>query len=190
MDYIAGGVTNVEMALLEVIKEKSETTGYEIGQIIEKRGYRDWANIGKTSIYTGISKLKNKGFITVITLKKKEGKGPLPNIISLTKLGEKVLYEEIKNALLSQKNLPLYYLGIAGIRLLKKDVALQILKQREIINKKIIVEIGNIFERKGGERLPLEAKALFEHPILLIKSDNQFLINFINKLRGEMDGEN
>ncbi len=171
-------ITNVEMALLEIIKEKNETSGYEVRKIIEERGYREWANIGKTSIYTGIKKLEKKGLITVKTIKKKEGKGPLPNKINLTKLGEKVLVEEIKKALLSQKNLPLYYLGIAGIGLIKKDIALELLKQREIINQKIIEEINKTFKKQGGDRLPLEAKALFEHPILLLRADTDFIREF------------
>lgn len=182
MNYIDSKITNVEMALLEIIKEKSKTSGYEVRKIIEERGYKEWANIGKTSIYIGIKKLKKKGFITIKTMKKKEGKGPLPNKINLTKLGEKVLVEEIKKALLSQKNLPLYYLGIAGIGLIKKDIALELLKRREIINQKIIEEIKRIFKKQGGDRLSLEAKALFEHPILLIRADTDFIKKFSKRM--------
>ncbi len=178
-------LTNVEMALLEIIKEKNETSGYEIGQVLEERGYREWANIGKTSIYAGIKKLEKKGLISIKAMKKKEGKGPLPKKINLTKSGEKILNEEIKKALLSQKNLPLYYLGIAGIGLIKKEVALEILKQREIVNQKIIEDITRIFKEKGGERLPLEAKALFEHPILQIQADIKFIKKFTKKMAVE-----
>lgn len=188
MNYMDGRIANVEVALLEIIKEKNETSGYEVRRIIEERGYKEWANIGKTSIYVGIKKLEKKGLITVNSLQKKKGKGPLPNKINLTKLGEKVVVEEIKKALLSQKNLPLYYLGIAGIRLINKDSALEILKRREISNLKIIEKINEIFKGKGGDSLPLEAKALFEHPISLIKSDNQFLMKFIKELKDEKNG--
>ena len=131
MDYYYIKITNVEMALLEIVKEKNGVSGYEIRKIIEERGYREWANIGKTSIYIGIKKLKKKGLITIKTMNKKEGKGPPPNKIKLTKLGEKVLVEQIGRALLSQKNLSLYYLGIAGIGLIKKDTVLELLKQRK-----------------------------------------------------------
>lgn len=179
---MASRISNVELALLEIIKEKNETSGYEIGQIIEERGYREWANIGKTSIYVGIKKLEKKGFIAIKLVKRKEGKGPLPNIINLTNSGEKVLVEEIKRALLSQKSLSLYYLGIAGIGLIKKSTALEILKRREIINQKIIDEIKTIFKEKGGDSLPLEAKALFEHPILQIQADTDFIKNFRKRM--------
>ncbi len=188
MDYIDIKLTNVEIALLEIIKERSETTGYEIGQIIEERGYREWANIGKTSIYTGIKKLEGKNYISIKQLKKKAGKGPVPNNIRLTKTGESILDEEIKKALLSQKNLPLYYLGIAGMSLIKKSVVIEILRQREIIDQKTIEEISNIFKKKGGDQLPLEAKALFEHPILVLKSDIHFLKNFIKELERKNHG--
>lgn len=186
MNYKDNKINNVELTLLEIIREKSNTSGYEIRKIIEERGHKEWANIGKTSIYIGIKKLKGKGLITLKTAKKKEGKGPLPNEINLTKVGEKVLIDEIKKALLAQKNLPLYYLGIAGIRLIKKDIALELLKRREIINQKIIEEINEIFKKQGGRELPLEARALFEHPILLIQAD----IDFIKKFRKRIVMEN
>lgn len=182
MNYKDYKINNVELTLLEIIREKSNTSGYEIRKIIEERGYREWANIGKTSIYVGIKKLKEKGLITLKTIKKKEGKGPLPNKINLTKSGEKVLVEEIKKALLSQKNLSLYYLGIAGIGLIKKDIALELLKRREMINQKIIEEINRIFKKQGGNRLPLEAKALFEHPILMIQADTDFIKKFSKRM--------
>ena len=188
MHYITNRLTNVEIALLEIIKENNGTTGYEIGQIIEERGYKEWANIGKTSTYAGIKKLEQKGFVTAKPMKSKKGKGPLPNKINLTKSGEKVLAEEIRNALLSQKNLPLYYLGIAGIRSLERNIALETLRQREVINRKIIDEINMIFRKKGGDNLPLEAKALFEHPMALIKSDSRFLAKFIKQLESETNG--
>ena len=92
------------------------------------------------------------------------------------------MIEEIKKALLSQKNLSLYYLGIAGIGLIKKDIALELLKRREMINQKVIEEIKGIFKKQGGSGLPLEAKALFEHPILLVQAD----IDFIKKFRKRM----
>ncbi len=183
MNYIDIKVSNVELALLEIIKEKNETTGYEIKKILKERGYQNWANIGKTSIYIGIKKLKNKGLVKIKTIKKKEGKGPLPNKISLTKKGEKILLEEIKKALLSQKNLPLYYLGIAGIRLIKKETALKFLEQRKNINYKTIERLKKLFKKQGGENMPLEAQGLFEHPILLIQSDIKFIERFSKKLQ-------
>jgi DNA-binding PadR family transcriptional regulator len=188
MNYIDFNLTNVEIALLEIIREKYETTGYEIRQIIEERGYQEWANIGKTSIYAGIKKLEGKNLIKIKQLKKKTGKGPIPNNISLTKSGEFIIAEEIKKALLSQKNLPLYYLGIAGLSLINKSIALETLRQREVMDHKIIEEISQIFNKKGGDRLPLEAKALFEHPVSVIKSDISFLKNFIKELERRNHG--
>jgi DNA-binding PadR family transcriptional regulator len=189
MDYSGNKLTNVEIALLEIIKERSETTGYEIGQIIEERGYREWANIGKTSIYAGIKKLEGKKLISVQRIKKKAGKGPIPNNIRLTKSGESTLNEEIKQALLSQKNLSLYYLGIAGISLIKREIALETLHQREISDQNIIEEITRIFQAKGGDVMPPEAQALFEHPLLILKSDIHFLKNFITKLERKANGK-
>jgi DNA-binding PadR family transcriptional regulator len=53
-------LTNVEIALLQLIREKKLVSGYEIDALIEERGYRNWAGIGKTSIYNTLKKLKKK----------------------------------------------------------------------------------------------------------------------------------
>lgn len=74
MNYKDCKINNVELTLLEIIREKSNTSGYEIRKIIEERGYREWANIGKTSIYVGIKKLKEKSLITLKTIEKKKVK--------------------------------------------------------------------------------------------------------------------
>ena len=179
----SNNLSNVEIILLELIKEKNEISGYEIKKQIEDRGYVSWANIGKTSIYSGIRKLDAKKLITLKTVKKKSGKGPLPQHIKLTKSGEKALSCEIKRALLSQRDFPLYYIGIAGIHLLERELILDILEERKEMSFENIIRINKIFEEKGGEHLPIQAKALFEHPILLMKTDIKFIDNLIKTLK-------
>lgn len=51
-----------------------------------------------------------------------------------------------------------------------------------MINQKIIEEINRIFKKQGGNRLPLEAKALFEHPILMIQADTDFIKKFSKRM--------
>lgn len=47
-------ITNVEFMLLQIICERKEASGYEINQLIKERGYREWVDMGTTSIYVGL----------------------------------------------------------------------------------------------------------------------------------------
>lgn len=72
-------ISNVEFMLLQMIEECSQASGYDIKKLVERRGYREWANIGMTSIYGGLKKLRDKGWIIPEEFSGKSGKGPMPN---------------------------------------------------------------------------------------------------------------
>ncbi|MDZ4159188.1 MAG: helix-turn-helix transcriptional regulator, partial [Anaerolineaceae bacterium] len=55
-------MTNAELAILSLLVERA-LHGYEIERIIQERGIRDWTEIGFSSIYYLLKKLKNKGLI-------------------------------------------------------------------------------------------------------------------------------
>ena len=73
-------LTNVEMVLLQIIAEKEGISGYGINQIVKERGYREWADIGMTSIYVGLKKLEDKKLVKFKIHTGKIGKGPVPKI--------------------------------------------------------------------------------------------------------------
>ena len=50
-------MTNAELAILSLIGE-SPRHGYEIEQVIEARGMREWTEIGFSSIYYLLKKLE------------------------------------------------------------------------------------------------------------------------------------
>ena len=55
-------MTNAELAILSLIAEQPRH-GYDIEQIIEARGMRDWTEIGFSSIYYLLNKLEKAGLI-------------------------------------------------------------------------------------------------------------------------------
>jgi DNA-binding PadR family transcriptional regulator len=55
-------MTNAELAVLSLIAEQPRH-GYDIEQIIEARGMRDWTEIGFSSIYYLLNKLEEAGMI-------------------------------------------------------------------------------------------------------------------------------
>ena len=85
MDYKRGqALAGAEFALLQIIEEKQPVSGYEINKLIEDRGYRQWTDIGTTSIYVGLEKLSRKGLTSVYLDTGKKGKGPAPKKYRLT----------------------------------------------------------------------------------------------------------
>ena len=52
-------MTNAELAILSLIGEKPRH-GYDIEQVIEVRGMRDWTEIGFSSIYYILRKLEER----------------------------------------------------------------------------------------------------------------------------------
>jgi DNA-binding PadR family transcriptional regulator len=109
-------VTNVEMVLLQIIAEKEGISGYGINQIVKERGYREWADIGMTSIYVGLKKLEDKKLVKSKINTSKTGKGPMPKIFYLTEKGKEVLSAEVLLILSgSRERERIFDLGVAGI---------------------------------------------------------------------------
>jgi DNA-binding PadR family transcriptional regulator len=177
-------LSNVELVLLEIIAEFETISGYEVGKLIEARGYRNWADIGTTSIYIGLNKLLSKSLAESELDTKKSGKGPLPKKFSLTTQGVQALRDNIIDALANSRERDRRFdLGIAGLSFVKPDEAASALE----IRKNRLREIAETLEQKrfadGGESLPLHAKYLFDHTLHFIKSECEFINHFMNAIR-------
>ena len=78
-------VTNAELAVLSLLAEKP-MHGYQIEQTIASRGMREWTEIGFSSIYYILEKLRSRGCVES-HLEPAEGKGPSRQVFSLTPSG-------------------------------------------------------------------------------------------------------
>ena len=78
-------MTNAELAVLSLVAEKPRH-GYEIEQVIEERGMRDWTEVGFSSIYYLLTKLESEGLISG-RVQPAEGKGPARKVYHLTEAG-------------------------------------------------------------------------------------------------------
>ena len=56
-------MTNKELAILGLVAE-GPGYGYQIEQVIEERGMRNWTEIGFSSIYYILNKLEKEGWLT------------------------------------------------------------------------------------------------------------------------------
>ncbi|MCP4218020.1 MAG: PadR family transcriptional regulator [bacterium] len=169
-------LTNVEFSLAELIAESGEISGYDINKLIEERGYRQWADIGTTSVYLGLEKLKKKKLVRSFLDTRKKGKGPPPRKYALNESGHEVLKENVLEALSNRRERDRRFdLGIAGLPFVRAREASGALKKRRIMLTETAEKIKEKFQKDGGENLPLHVRALFNHPLFLIRHELEFL---------------
>lgn len=85
-------MTNAEMAILTLLGE-APRHGYEMEQIIEQRGMREWTEIGFSSIYYVLNRLETQGLIESVR-SSSAGQGPGKKVFSLTEKGRVTLREQ------------------------------------------------------------------------------------------------
>jgi DNA-binding PadR family transcriptional regulator len=176
-------LTNVEFIILQITYEREEVSGYEIDQWIKERGYREWADIGTTSIYIGLAKLGKKRLVSSYLDTAKYGRSPLPRKFSITDAGKKVLKQEILAALSSTRERDYRFdLAVAAIPAVATEEVVAALEERKIFLREVAERGNRLFEKQGGPALPLNLQALFKHPLLYIQSEIAFVDSLIQEL--------
>jgi DNA-binding PadR family transcriptional regulator len=168
--------SNVEFMLLQIIAQCGEISGYRINRLVEEREYRVWAGIGTTSVYTGLARLARKGLVRSRLDMAKKGKGPLPRRFRLTAKGQRVLREEIRRGLSStREGSRRFDLALAAVPLLARREITRALERRKRFLGKAATHVAARFKAIGGERLPINIKALFKHSLHGIRRELQFM---------------
>ena len=92
-------MTNAELSILSLVAERPRH-GYEIENIIEERGMRDWTEIGFSSIYYLLKKLEKEGLLAGRL--EEAARGPARKVYSATQAG----YEALRAGLLDALSVP------------------------------------------------------------------------------------
>jgi DNA-binding PadR family transcriptional regulator len=109
--------TDAELAILSLLAEQP-MHGYQIEQTIEERGMREWVEMGFSSIYYLLNKLKRAGLLES-KLMKGVGKGPARQVFSLTPAGRHVWQNAALNAIGNpSRTFSNFQLGLLNIRAL------------------------------------------------------------------------
>ena len=155
--------------------------GYQIEQIIEERGMRDWTNIGFSSIYYILEKLRKIGWLESV-LEYGEGKGPARQIFSLTNTGrntwERAVIHALSHPRRSSSN---FQLGLSNLLLLEREQIISALK--EYVNE-LEQKYQQVLEKltNYGENLPWNASAMFDLSLAQIKTELDWVKAFIEKI--------
>ena len=173
-------VTDAELAVMSLLAEKP-MHGYQIEQIIEERGMREWTNIGFSSIYYILEKLRKIGWLEHI-LKSGEGKGPARQIFSLTNTGrdawERAVISALSHPRRSSSN---FQLGLSNLLLLEKEQIISSLEDYMSVIEQKYQHIMDEFTNYKGN-LPWYASAMFDLSLTQIKTEMEWVKAFIKMI--------
>ena len=170
--------TNSELAILSLLAERPRH-GYEIEQVIEQRGMRNWTEIGFSSIYYVLNKLEKAGMI-FSRMQSSSGKGPTRKVYDLTKTGRGA-WQDAALAALSQPepcHLPIQ-IGLSNLPLLPKEqtlTALRVYLDTLVETKKSL----NMRQANLGAPMPYQVNAMFGLSLTMIEAEINWLQSFLS----------
>jgi len=175
-------MTDAEMALLGLIAEQPRH-GYEIEQLLEQRGMRQWTEIGFSSIYYLLRKLQDKGLIEE-HVEAHAGQGPNRKVMQLTTKGCESLRIAVLDALSEpQPRSSTILVGLSNLSLLTDSEAKKALRHYQ---HQLLDRIGALQAQRGRQRpLPFSAEAIFEHSLALLRAEIRWADNFLDQLESE-----
>lgn len=156
---IPRNLTDAELLLLGLVAEMPRH-GYQVEQVIQERGMREWTQLGFSSIYFVLGQLEKIGLV-----KARKPAGPkTKKVFSITPAGRRVLAVQSLSALRSIR--PAHssvLLGLIHWPMLPHQEALAALEARRAA---ISLEIRRLDDlRLRSQYLPDFVEALFEHSV-------------------------
>jgi DNA-binding MarR family transcriptional regulator len=172
-------MTNAELAILSLVAEQPRY-GYEIEQVIEIRGMRDWTEVGFSSIYYLLNKLEKEGLIES-QLQQAEGKGPARKVYSVTEAGREAHFIGIFEALsIPQQATSSFLLGLSNLPILPVDQALDALNTyRTQLEERL-----DGIQARAKSQLPMPpfVEAMFSYSQALIEAEINWVQKFVQGL--------
>jgi len=171
-------MTNTELAILSLIAERSRH-GYEIEQVIEERGMREWTEIGFSSIYYLLKKLEQDGLIEGRL--EETGRGPARKVYRTTTTGRTALRNGVFEALSTPHRCysPMQ-LGLANLPTLSPGKAITALQQYQAALQEHLAHVQARWQSQPG--LPYFVDAMFELSITMIQAELAWIEKFIKQV--------
>ena len=176
-------MTNAELAILTLVNEQPRH-GYQIEQVIEQRGMRQWTEVGFSSIYYLLKKLEGKGLVEG-QLEETES-GPARKVYHITQAGEAALHAAMLEALSEpQRRYSSFSLGLGNLPVLSSDEAVDALNQ---YHHKLTSRLENVQARWDAQQpLPYFVDALFNYSITMLTAELVWVEKFIGQMEGYHD---
>ena len=168
-------MTNAELAILTLVAEKPRH-GYEIEQVIEERGMREWTEVGFSSIYYLLKKLEQEGLVE--GKQERAGRGPARRVCRPTSAGRRALRTAVLDALSVPR--PCYsplQLGLANLPGVPPEEAAAALRKYA---DALRARVEHARSRRDAQRpLPYFVEAMFEHSMAVAEAEVNWIEAFI-----------
>lgn len=172
-------MTNAELAILGLIAEQPRH-GYDVEQIIEARGMREWTEIGFSSIYYLLNKLEKTGFVEG-RHQQTEGKGPARKVYSITQQGWQALIEGALAALSApQRGSSPFLLGLSNYPIIPRE---QLLAALNAYTARLDERVAHIVGQAEAQRpSPDFVQAMFDYSQHMLEAERQWIRRFIQEV--------
>ncbi len=172
-------MTNAELAILSLTAE-TPRHGYEIEQVIETRGMREWTEIGFSSIYYVLKKLKKAGLVES-ELIPTQGRGGAKRVYQITDEGRAALHAATLETLSQPKNsYPTVLLGIANLPILPATETVAALRSyQEGLAERMVHVTAQLEEQRP---LPNHVELLFSYSLMTITAEKNWIENLIQTM--------
>jgi DNA-binding PadR family transcriptional regulator len=178
-------MTNTEIAILGLLAEGAKH-GYQIEQLIEKRGMREWSEIGFSSIYYTLNKMESQEWLE--SEKQDAGDRPARKVYRLSQHGWQVYHDGVKEYLTKPRpRSGDFDLGLGNMPALtpkERKEALQTYRDDLVFQ---VQRVKTKYEDEVRARVPFNVIALFEHSIIKMEAELGWVEQFILRLEEMRD---
>lgn len=166
-------LTDAELLLLGLVAEMPRH-GYELDQVIDRRGMREWTQIGFSSIYFVLGKLQRLGLVSARKPTEGKHRGKARRVYGVTAAGRRALGAQTSSALRTVQ--PAYssvLLGMINWPVLGRRQALECLRARVKAVEAELARLGAI--QVEQQPLPDHVEALFEYSTGQLQAEAEWL---------------
>ena len=172
-------MTNAELTILTLIAEQPRH-GYQLEQVIEERGMREWTEIGFSSIYYLTNKLQKDGLIEART-EQAAGRGPARKVYHITQTGILELRTAITKALeVPQPRHTSFSLAIGNLPVIPSAEAVAAL---QTYRDALADRLAHVQARGEAQKpMPYFVDALFDYSVTMIQAEMAWVEKFIKQV--------
>jgi DNA-binding PadR family transcriptional regulator len=164
-------LTAAELTVLGLVVERPQH-GYDLEQVIEHRGIRQWTDIGFSSIYYLLAKLEARGLLHV---PEAPAAAKSRRVFHATAEGRDVAARNALN--LIAEPTPVAYpllVGVANLSLLAEREYVRALRTRLARIEARIAAVQAARQAQGS--LPLAAREVFSYSLSQLRAERQWLV--------------
>jgi DNA-binding PadR family transcriptional regulator len=173
-------ITDAELVILSLVAERP-VYGYEIDQIIEQRGMREWTAIGFSSIYYLLKKIEGKGWISGKTSGSTR-EGLQRTIYTITQAGLRICQQATMDRLTIPHSVHNSFLtALTNLPLLSKQQIQKALSDHKLTLVKKRMELEMKKNNQSSDLL-MHVDLIFDYSIHAIQCEIEWIENAIKQL--------